>query len=405
MDRLDAGEFDAVAGDLAPEARAAIDAAALEAAWTSLPQQLGEAAGRAAPALAQRGEHRVVTIPLRYARGTIDAVVAFDAQDRIAGLRFAPRTPDPAPAALPPGATERALTVGEGALALPGTLTLPPPDPARPGPVPAVVLVHGSGPHDRDQTLGPNKPFRDIAHGLAARGVAVLRYDKRSLAHPQAFAGESWTVDDEATNDAVAAIAALRAQPGVDPARVFVLGHSLGGLLAPRIARRAGAAGAVLLAAPSRRLLDVLLEQVQRAPTLGGLPPRTRPGGLEALREGVARLRDGGATPEGERLLGLPDAYWRSVDAIEPAAEARALGAPVLVLHGGRDVQVGDADWAGWRSALDDAPGATLKRYPALSHLGIAGVGPGSLADYQTPGRVDDGLLDDVAAWIHGRAP
>lgn len=349
LDRLDAGDFDAVVADLAPDAAAAIDAAALEAAWTALPQQLGEATGREAPALARRDEYRVVTVPLRYARGTVDAVFALDAQDRIAGLRLVPRPAAPAPAALPPGASERALSVG--AFALPGTLTLPAPaladTPAGAGPVPAVVLVHGSGPQDRDQTIGPNAPLRDIAYGLAARGVAVLRYDKRSLAHPQAFQGEDWTVDDEATDDAVAAVAALRAQPGIDPARVFVFGHSLGGLLGPRIAQRADAAGAILFAAPSRRLLDVLLEQVQRAPTLGGLPPRAPPDGIETLRKGIARLRAGEATAAGERVLGLPDAYWRSVDGIDPAAQARALGLPLLVLHGGRDIQVAEADWQG----------------------------------------------------------
>ena len=112
------------------------------------------------------------------------------------------------------------------------------------GPFPAVLLVHGSGPHDRDESVGPNRPFLDIARGLAAQGVAVLRYEKRSKAHPDAYvAAGALTIDSETTDDAVAALRTLAGVPGVDPARVFVLGHSQGGMMAPRIAARSIDAG------------------------------------------------------------------------------------------------------------------------------------------------------------------
>src|SRR5690606_29657538 len=124
-------------------------------------------------------------------------------------------------------------------------------------PAPATGRALGSGPHDRDETVGPNKPFLDIARGLAAQGVAVLRYDKRTKARPQDYADGSVTIDSETTDDAVFAVAALREAPGIDPARVYVLGHSQGAMMAPRIAARSGhVAGLVLLAAPARPLLD-----------------------------------------------------------------------------------------------------------------------------------------------------
>lgn len=127
--------------------------------------------------------------------------------------------------------TERDTVVVTGRIRLPATLTIP--SGARRAP--AIVLVHGSGPNDRDETLGANKPFRDLAAGLAGRGIVVLRYEKRSRAAPLSFMGHPFTVNDEVVDDALSAVVLLRGLPEVDPQRVVVLGHSLGGTLAPRI--------------------------------------------------------------------------------------------------------------------------------------------------------------------------
>ena len=269
-------------------------------------------------------------------------------------------------------------------------------------PVPAVVLVHGSGPHDRDETIGPNRPFLDIAHGLAADGIAVLRYEKRTRARPQDFAGDTFTMDGETTADAVAAVAALRGVAGIDPARVYVLGHSQGGMLAPRIARQSGeVAGLAMLAAPARPLLDLLLEQNRYLVGLDGTVDPAEQAHLTRLQAQVDAVRGDGAVALADSPMGLPANYWRTFETVDPVADARATDVPLLLLQGGRDIQVVDADWRLWQAAFANDPRASLHHYPALNHLGIAGEGPGNIAEYQQSGQVDATLIADIAAWIH----
>ena len=304
----------------------------------------------------------------------------------------------------PPGAdafSERDFRVGEGELALPGTLAMPDGE----GPFPAVVLVHGSGPQDRDSTIGPNRPLRDIAQGLAARGIATLRYDKRTRVHPIAAAFDpDFNLDREGTDDAVAAVAALQRTPGIDPERVFIFGHSLGAMLTPRILKQAeGAAGGVMFAASSRSMLDLIPEQMERMGELQGADPVSSAARLETINDLIARVRAGEAAPDAAATLGAPATYLRDADALDPVDEARSVRQPLLILHGGGDIQVTDVDWQAWVGAFADDARVSLKRYPQLGHLGIASDPDAPLAGYTLPGKVDDGLIEHVAAWIKGR--
>lgn len=303
------------------------------------------------------------------------------------------------PAATP--YAESDFTVGEGAMALPGTLAMPGGD----GPFPAVVLVHGSGPLDRDGTIGPNRPLRDIAQGLAARGIAALRYDKRIRVHPVAATFDpDFNLDSEVTDDAVAAVAAMRQTPGIDPGRVFVFGHSLGAMLTPRILERAdGAAGGIMFAAASRSMLDLIPEQMERMGALQGVDPAAQAERLDTINDLIARVRAGEAAPDAISILGARAAYLRDADALDPVAEARAISQPLLVLHGGADIQVTDVDRQAWEAGFAGDTRVTLRHHQQLGHLGIAADADAPLASYAVPGTVDDGLMDDIAAWIRER--
>lgn len=401
LDLMDAGDYAKVEGLFTPRMAEAVPADKLKAAWESLPVQMGKATGRGKATTAMQGKVAVVQVPLHFEKAELVAKFAIDADGRIAGFLVQPAQAAPAPApavAADAPYAEHDMVIGDGARALPATLAMP----KGAGPFPAVVLVHGSGAHDRDETIGPNKPFLDLARGLAAQGIAVLRYEKRTKAHPQEFAGGDFGVDDETTFDAVLAVDALRKTDGIDPERVFVLGHSQGGMMAPRIAALSGhVTGLVLLAAPARPLLDIVIEQNRRMAVLddGKISDAER-AAINALIAQVRQTRDP-ATPATTRtVMGQPAGYWRSIDSVDAVAEARRVALPMLVLQGGRDIQVVDADWQAWREAFDGDPKVTFTLYPALNHLGIPGEGEGSLAEYAQPGHVDPKLIDDVAAWV-----
>jgi fermentation-respiration switch protein FrsA (DUF1100 family) len=247
----------------------------------------------------------------------------------------------------------------------------------------AIVLVHGSGPNDRDETLGPNKPFRDLAWGLADRGIAVLRYEKRTRRYAGKMAGnQSLTVREETIDDALLAAALLRTHDRIDPKHVFVLGHSLGGMLAPRIAAEdRSLAGLIIMAGATRPLVEVAREQLAY----------------------LASLAPGASSPESALqmlLRSAPDSYWKDLEAYKPAQAAALLTMPMLILQGERDYQVTLGDLQGWRDALDGHAGVTIKSYPTLNHLFLPGEGKSTPSEYGRAGHIPDFVLDDIADWI-----
>lgn len=275
------------------------------------------------------------------------------------------------------------------------------------GPVPGLIIVHGSGGADKDLTFGPNRPYRDIAEGLARRGIAVLRYDKRTMTGPLWSLGKPFTVREETIDDAVSALALLRAQPEVDPARTFVIGHSLGGYLAPRVATADGRlAGLILMAgAWVGQVHELMLLQLDYIVTVADSGTAARVGAQrKAIGAAVEAIRQLTPADSGQlgSMLGAPAAYWLDLRDYDPVRALRERPEPVLILQGLRDYQVTPAMLDTFLDSLGTRRATTVRRYPGLNHLFIAGEGTPRPADYMVPGTVSEEVLDDIAAWAKG---
>jgi len=378
----------------------------LKATWESIVADAGAFQGQTGVNEQEAGQYRVVLVECRFERASLEAKVVYTAEGRIGGLWFGPPKPvyqfGPPPYADKGAFSEKDVTVGEGEWALPGTLSLP----NGKGPFPAVVLVQGSGPQDRDETVAANKPFRDLAWGLASRGVAVLRYVKRTELYAAKMAAEKphLTVKEEVVDDAAAAVALLRKTEGIDGRRVFVLGHSLGGMLVPRIAAAApDAAGFIVMAGATRSLSDAVEDQLDYVTSLAGdqLTDQQK-AGLDKMHKEAEEAR--ALKPEdassNKVLLGAPASYWLDLRDYHPAEAAKAITRPMLIIQGGRDYQVTARDFDAFKQALAGRANVTFKLYPNLNHLFVAGEGKSTPAEYETPGHVDAQAVEDVAAWV-----
>jgi uncharacterized protein len=399
------GDFEGLESRFDEAMKAALPDTALRALWVDTVQRAGALHGCGQPRIQTAGEFTLAFSDCTFEKQRAELRLTMRPDGRLAGMFLFPESstrPDwTAPDYVNAHAfTERESPVPSGLVTLPATLSLP----KGGGPFPAIVLVHESGPRDRDETFGGTRVFEDLAQGLASRGVAVLRYEKRTKTDQKELAGtRDMTLKDEVLDDAVAALAALRAVPGVDPSKVFVLGHGLGGLLAPRIALLDGkAAGLILLAAPSRPMSEVVHDQAEALS--GPWASAAEKGMAPSFRREADALADlyAGRLPASATgtIFGAPPAYWLELKAQTPAATAARPGLLILVLQGGRDVQVSGKDFAGWQRALKGVPRATLKTYPNLNHLFVAGEGPSAAAEYEKAGHVERAVVEDIATFV-----
>jgi len=345
------------------------------------------------PITTKSGPNSTVVFPARFANQNINFRIIINSSGQVSGFFQLPggvnwQRPE---YSKPDTFKEREVTVGESEWKLPGTLSVP----VGAGPFPAAVLTRGTGPNDRDETVGGTKVFKDLAEGLASRGIVVLRYEKRSMQYRARVASiAKLTVQEETVEDAVKAIALLRSQPEVNGSKVFVIGHSLGAYVAPRIAEADGKlAGIVLMAGNVRPLEDLLVEQVEYMGIKGDQLERSK-----ALQAKVKKLEPG--DEDSPALGGLPVSYWLDLKDYDPAAAARKLGIPILILQGERDYQVTMTDFALWKAALGSSKGVAMKSYPALNHLFVAGEGKSLPAEYSKPGHVAPAVIDDIAKFI-----
>ncbi len=285
---------------------------------------------------------------------------------------------------------------------LPGILTVPKGE----GPFPAVVLIHGSGSSDRDETIGNQKPFRDLAEALAEKGIAVYRFDKRSYVYGmEMMSNHQITLMDESIEDAVEAVQMLAVQDRIDPDRISVLGHSLGGNAIPAIARElekapVHACGFIMMAA-SPRPMDVLVRD--QYDFLYSLMPEVtaeQQAEKDAVFAELDRLKDPDALSEDDTILGVYAPYWKWLASYDILQEAEEITRPVLLLQGEEDYQVTMEDFAIWKNTFGEKENWQMISYPGLTHPFTPGLKTEGAAAYTNAGKVSTQVTDDIAGFI-----
>jgi dienelactone hydrolase len=385
----------------------------LRAGWQGVEAQAGAFKGQVRTHSTASPQGEIVVVTCVFGTINMDINVVFNAEDQVIGLTITPTgTIDQQLAAhesVPAYVNkdlfhEQEVVVGRGEWKLPGTLSLPVGD----GPFPAVVLVHGSGPNDRDETLGPNKPFRDLAWGLASQGIAILRYEKRTRAHGPRIQEhlDRLTIQEEVIDDALEAVALLQSVPQVDTRHIFVLGHSLGGYVLPLIGKAdAEIAGLIVLAGLARPLEDTILDQFTYIYSLDGTITPEHQNHLNEVKRQAAQVKSPDLSPETPSAtlpFGVPAAYWLALRGYRPEEIAKTLPQPLLILQGESDYQVTMEDFQIWKDALAERKDVQFKRYPTLSHLfmPVEGGSTATPASYATPGHVAEEVVQDIAVWI-----
>jgi dienelactone hydrolase len=407
------GDFVAVEQRLADGIKPFIPIGAIQATWQGLEQQFGAFQEQGKTSTMQTPEGLVQVVTCTFERTRLDVNIVLNDAGEIVGLTITPvgtveqqvnATYEPPSYAQPERFHEQEVQIGHGKWVLPGTLSLPQGD----RPFAAVLLVHGSGPQDRDETLPPNKPFRDLAWGLASQGIAVLRYEKRTNVYAAQLSSERdiLTVKEEVLDDALAAVALLRDRPEIDAQQIFVLGHSLGGYLAPRL----GAAdpqirGLIILAGSARPFEDMILDQMTYVLSLTIPDPAVRQQQLTVLKQQVELVKDPNRLPTAKASdlpLNVPAAYWLDLNAYQPAKVAQTLKQPMLFLQGGSDYQVTREDFQIWQEALGGRSDVQFTMYPGLSHIfaPVEGGQKATPATYSVAGHVAEEVVHEIGSWI-----
>lgn len=374
----------------APDLQKQITPQALKGVFPMLEMQMGK--------LKKRGEWRQEKVvgllesrcQMDFERAPLDFVVMTNDKGELISMTFQPAKEEKPAPSKEAGSEymEVEFEIENGNVVLPATLTMPEEWLTSEGKFAAVVFIHGSGPNDRDETLGPNKFFADLADSLTRHGIATLRYDKRTFVYKERtteVSGGKLDYDTEITDDALAAIRLLTTQNGIDPKRIYILGHSLGGRLVPRIAEKAKGqlAGAIAVAAPARPFETILMEQLQYVTSVQG-------------------QKEADAKSQYDQIMGsLPKEYVAFDHEYDPFKAAKSTTTPMLFMGGGNDYQVTDKDMALWKKELQGRHEVDFWWGESLDHLMRPLAAKAVPADYLKKVPIAQPFVERVVAFIN----
>lgn len=380
-----------------------INADMMKQIWESMPRYIGEYQSYGEISTKKTDSLETVTVRCIFAKTQMDLQLAYNKQQKIVGIFFLPpkntSSYSPPEYAISNKYYETKITIKSGKYELPGMMCVPN-NIKNP---PLVILLAGSGPNDKDESIGPNKVLKDIAFGLASHGIASIRYDKRTLTYGKELAGKTdLGINEEVIEDAVAAINMAHKHPLTKDSRVYIIGHSLGAMCAPLVAKKAKVNGLVLMAGNARPLEDLIVEQYtylySEAKAEGDLNAEVK---SIAIKAAVVKDAKALKTAKPDQLpLGVPAPYWQSLSSYKQLDVARKIKQPILVLQGERDYQVTMTDYGLWKNNLAGNNKNSFISYPNLNHLFMAGEGKSLPSEYEKQGHVEEKVITDLSNWI-----
>jgi uncharacterized protein len=348
------------------------------------------------------GDLKVVTIPTHFEHGFLNLNVLVNYQGEVEWIKYegvgVGSEGGPSAADQPTESETKDVAFGTEPWQVKAKLTLP----KSKKPVPVVVLVNGSGPHDEDGTIGPNKPFQELAEGFASQGIAALRYPNRAFAYKDKLS-EQKTVSlrEEMVDDVTEALKFLRKRKDIDKSKIYLLGFGFGGAITAQIAQDdKKIAGVILMASPSRNVADSIEAQLKYMASLPGPQQAEIKKQLDQSSSVISKLRDGSA-PTDAQLLGQPISRWKEMNeySTKSAAILAALDCRILVAGAGRDYQVTRADFDAYKKALKDRPNVKFKWYKPMNHYFARGEGKSSPEEYEKPAPVDKVVIEQLGKW------
>lgn len=405
FETMNNGKFEEAHGFFDESVKDKISADELKLFWLRLGNSLGTYESVNGAQNRSQGEYYQVTLNCVFTKGNQGFTFIFNKSEKLVGFFIAP-TASEAVYVEPAYADtnlyrEKEVEIKFDGGQMAGLLTTP----KNGTNFPLVVFVHGSGPSDMDESVGPNKPLKDLALGLAAKGIASIRYVKRSMVYPNNFT-KAFTVKEEVLDDALTAVEIARNTPGINKSQIYVMGHSLGGMLAPRIAALApDLAGIILAAAPARKLSDLIAEQNKHLYVSSGDTTAVMRQQFEETSREIDRtrlLKLGDIAPDSV-ILSAPAAYWMDINNYDQLGSARKFKNRILVIQGENDFQVSVQDFNMWRTALASNKNASFKLYPDLNHLLSSQKQKGNGMQYRVPANVSPKLIEDISVWIKGK--
>ncbi len=270
---------------------------------------------------------------------------------------------------------------------------------------PIVIMVHGSGPNDKDETIGPNKVFKDLALGLASKGIASFRYDKRFNVYPELMGGQ-FDLYDETIDDAIAAYHAIQADTSLHFGKVIMLGHSLGAYAMPLIADSLDVLdGAVLLSSNARRLEDLIEYQMDYLTNFDGTISSEEAKIIEENKLKAQRIREGNYsenTSSDDLLAYWPGTFWKGIEDYNPVTTVKEnTETPFLILQGEKDYQITMVDFNIWKDSVGNQANVRMLSFPNLTHLFTpTEAEKPSPNDYFLPNNVNETVIYEIADWI-----